>query len=189
MFTPKHSSFCAVPSVDPHVPLLSGQDTEDAASQSSGGSRTKLPSDLLTVSGDGAQATRISSKDQAKMGVESTIGQVKIQDKTSLFKGGVATAESVSSLASFFTSGQKSAESVESVVLHSVGMERLTRLGRVTSVRVTVEKLQLAPMGIEVVKSQEKNKKLSRAAGYATLDGILVYLIVSLRQHDILCGV
>lgn len=123
------------------------------------------------------------------MGVESTIGQVKIQDKTSLFKGGVATAESVSSLASFFTSGQKSAESVESVVLHSVGMERLTRLGRVTSVRVTVEKLQLAPMGIEVVKSQEKNKKLSRAAGYATLDGILVYLIVSLRQHDILCGV
>ena len=159
----------------------------DVANQFCGGSRTQLPSDPAgsTSGPDGTQATRISSRDQTKMGIDITVGQAKmgiektagqakmgiektscqakIGDKTSLSKGGVATAESISSLASFFTSGQKSVESVESVVLHSVGMERLTKLGRVTSVRVTVEKLQLAPVGIEVVKSFQEDKKISRA--------------------------
>ena len=78
-----------------------------------------------------------------------------------------SSADSMSSLASFFSGGQRAAEPVESVVLRSVGMERLTRLGRATSVRVIVEKLQLTPIGIEIVRSCQKGKKLSKALRYA----------------------
>ena len=101
---------------------------------------------------------------QAKMVGGTDMGQAKMVDKASHSKGSIKTDESISSLASFFSSGQKSAESA---VLRSIGIERLTRLGRVTSVRVIVERLKLETIGVKMVKSRQKNKKLSKAPRYA----------------------
>ncbi len=48
---------------------------------------------------------------------------------------------------------------LESAIVQAVGMERLTRLGRVTSARVVVETLQLDPSALDTIHSLQRKKK------------------------------
>ena len=71
---------------------------------------------------------------------------------------------------------------LESTILQAIGMEKLTRLGRVTSARVTVECLQLDPSAMENLPLMQKKKMASKipqpavpssryaSSGYRVLD-------------------
>lgn len=58
--------------------------------------------------------------------------------------------------------GGRHDRSLESAILRSVGMEKLTRLGRVTSARVMVENLQLDTSAVESICSTHRKKASSR---------------------------
>ncbi len=69
------------------------------------------------------------------------------------------TTDDWSSVSSLF--GLKD-RSLESAIVQAVGMEKLTRLGRVTSARVVVESLQLDPAALETIHSLQRRKKSRR---------------------------
>ena len=73
-----------------------------------------------------------------------------------------ADTGSLTTLASFF-SGQSSHKAVDSEILESLGMERLTWLGRVTSVRVVVESLKVDLGQLEALLLLQKKRKVTQS--------------------------
>lgn len=74
-------------------------------------------------------------------------------------RGGMKT-DSMSTLSSHF-----SGRSLESAIVSSVGMERLTCLGRVTSARVSVDGLELDTSAVDDILASSRQKKKSSKSG------------------------
>ena len=69
--------------------------------------------------------------------------------------------DSLTTLSSYFAKGQSS---LEAVIVSAIGLEKLTRLGRVSSACITVGSLQIDPsFARDILTRQQEKKKTSKA--------------------------
>lgn len=70
-------------------------------------------------------------------------------------------ADSLTTLSSYFVKGQGS---LEAAIVSAIGLEKLTRLGRVSSARITVGNLQIEPsFAKEILICQQEKKRTSKS--------------------------
>ena len=73
-----------------------------------------------------------------------------------------AKTDSLTTLSSYFVKGQSS---LETAIVSAVGLEKLTQLGRVSSVRLTVDSLKIEPSFAKQILTQNRGKKSTFKAG------------------------
>ena len=73
-----------------------------------------------------------------------------------------AKTDSLTTLSSYFVKGQSS---LETAIVSAVGLEKLTHLGRVSSVRLTVDSLKIEPSFAKQILTQNRGKKSTFKAG------------------------
>jgi hypothetical protein len=87
----------------------------------------------------------------------SSVGSV-ISDSSQRSK---EKTDSLTALSSYFIKGQSS---LEAAIVSAIGIEKLTRLGRVGSARITVGSLQIEPsFAEEMLTQQQETKRMSKA--------------------------
>ena len=112
------------------------------------------------------ESSSTAKQHHSKSPTTSTSSETEIsppsQNQESEVEGSSDRIDSWSSLSLF---GRQD-KALEATILQAVGMEKLTRLGRVTSARVAVERLQL---DANAAKEMQRRKRVSKTPQHAVV--------------------